>query len=116
MSVSLSKGTGRNRNRTSARHTDHFGSFLGLVCFQTGPLFCKDGHFYSAARIGQIRSGANKSPMNLCYEEASPYRCPGASTLSWSETRSSQSSVRSQRYSVIGAGCFWSALQLNQIG
>ena len=49
-------------------------------------------------------------------ERASPYRCPDASTLLCSETRPSLSSVRSQRYSVIGAGCFWSALKLNQIG
>jgi hypothetical protein len=57
---------GRGRNRIGGvPGTLHLAASFGCSGFQTGPLFAETGTSYSAARIGQIRSGANKSPANL---------------------------------------------------
>ena len=46
------------------------------------PAFCKDRYFYSAAQITRIRSGANKSPMNLAPKSIALSGAPDTSTLS----------------------------------
>jgi len=53
------KGTDRNQIGEAPGHTS-FGSFLRLLWFPNRPLFAETGTSYSAARIGQIRSGAEQ--------------------------------------------------------
>jgi len=56
---SVSKGTRRN-GIGEAPGTLHLAASFGCSGFQTGPLFAETGTSYSAARIGQIRSGAEQ--------------------------------------------------------
>jgi len=54
------KGQGRNRIGEAPGTLITLAASFGFSCFQTGPLLAETGTSYSAARIGQIRSGANK--------------------------------------------------------
>ena len=55
---------------------------LPSAALQTGPLFTKDRYFYSAAQITRIRSGTNKSPMNLAPKSIALSGASDTSTLS----------------------------------
>jgi len=111
-SVSLSKSPGLNRIG-EAPGTLIILQLLSAALLSKRPALCKNGHFFFAA--GSF--DANEWPMDLARQSVLlPVNLTQAALVERDFVeRPAAAASRRQSYSVIGAGCFWSALHLNQI-